>query len=307
MNEQIWVTFKTVAEIGTLSQAARSLNLSQSAVTQQVQQLEQNYDCALLVRSSHGVHLTEAGEIVYRYINDLLRLSHESHEAVHTLKAVRPITLRIGASLTVAEYVLPEILKKYCQQAHNVGITVLMANSRSVFDQVLHQECDVGIIETAFHHPQVTVQPFFADRPQVVVGNSHRWFNRREISLEEFLTEPLIIREPGSGTRLALEEALKAIHIDLQQVSIRLVLATTQAIKEMVKQGFGVSVLSPLIISPEEHESFRVLEVRGLNVFRNFSVISHRDAIPPHIEKFTQLVLKSAPDISDKLHWLSSC
>ncbi|OLZ09640.1 LysR family transcriptional regulator [Sulfobacillus thermosulfidooxidans] len=304
MNEQLWTTFKMVAEVGSLSQASRSLNLSQSAVTQHIHQLEQYYQCSLFVRTSQGVHLTEAGEILYRYVNDLLHIAHESREAIIRSRNSRPQSLSIGASFTIAEYFLPEILPQYCKIHSQCSVSVMMANSRAVFEQVLHKQCDVGLIESTLHHHQIAVQPFFSDCLQVIVGKNHAWFDREHISLEEFAQEPLFIREPGSGTRSALEEALKIVNMDIQQLNVRLVLATTQAIKSMVKQGFGISVLSPLVITPEEDSVFHQLEIKGLTILRNFSIITHHDALPSHINPFIHLVLESSSRINARLYGL---
>lgn len=304
MNEQLWTTFKTVAEVGTLSQASRSLNLSQSAVTQHIQQLEQYYQSALLVRTSQGVHLTEAGEVLYRYVNDLLRIAHESREAVVRTHNARPQTFSIGASFTIAEYILPEILPAYCKTHSNSKVSVIMSNSRGVLENVLHKQCDIGLIETTLQDPQIVVRPFFGDYLQVIVGRNHPWFERKSISLEEFMHEPLLIREPGSGTRSTLEEALKIVNMDIQQLNVHLVLSTTQAIKSMVKQGFGISVLSPLVITPEEQDEFHHLDIQGLNILRNFSIITHRDTLPSQTNPFVHLVLESSSRISSRFYWL---
>ncbi len=302
MNEQLWTTFKTVAEVGTLSQASRSLNLSQSAVTQHIQQLEQYYHSPLFVRTSQGVHLTPAGEVLYRYVNDLLRMAHESKDAVIRTHNARPQRFTIGASFTIAEYILPEILPTYCRLHPDSDVSVMMSNSRAVFEHVLHKECDIGLIESTLQHPQITIQPFFSDCLQVIVGKHHAWFDRQSVELDDFMAEPLVIREPGSGTRSTLEDALKVVNVDIQQLNIRLVLSTTQAIKSMVKEGFGVSVLSPLVITPEERHTFHQVTIKGLSILRNFSIAAHSDTLPSLINPFVHLVLESSSRLNSRLY-----
>lgn len=277
MNELIWNTFKTVAEIGTISKAARHLNLSQSAVSQQIQQLEIHYQTPLFVRTPQGVTLTESGEVLYRYVNHLLRTMQESRQALMQLKEQQPSSLAIGASLTIAEYMLPRILPMYSKPPWDIRITLSMANSRTVFEQMRHHEIDLGLVEAPLSDPQLNIRPFYEDHPVVVVSANHRWKHRKTVSLDELLQEPFLLREPGSGTRMSIEEGLGHVEASLQNLNIRLVLGTTQAIKSMILNNVGVSILSPLTIQPIERHLFHFVTVAELNLRRNFFIAHHRD------------------------------
>ncbi|MDA8192634.1 MAG: LysR family transcriptional regulator [Thermaerobacter sp.] len=277
MNEQLWTTFKTVAEIGAISKAARHLNLSQSAVSQQIQQLEHHYECQLFTRTGHGVALTESGEVVYRYVTTLLQTLAESRRTLIALRTERPAPLRIGASMTIAEYVLPQVLPRFCTTESLPRISVIMANSRTTFDNVLHQDLDFGLVEAALTDPRLVVRPFLEDRPMAVTASHHPWRTRTEVSVEEFLAEPIILREAGSGTRMAIEEALQQIGLGVHNLKIELVLGTTQAIKSMVLANVGIAVLSPLAILPHETGLFHQVRVVGLNLRRHFSIVHPRD------------------------------
>lgn len=291
MNEQVWTTFKTTAELGTISKAARYLNLSQSAVSQQIQQLEQHYQSSLFVRTSQGVTLTDSGEVLYRYVTNLLRTMNESREALNKLKQEQPHSLSIGASLTIAEYILPKVLAQYCQPAGEARLVVSMANSRTVFEQIRHHEIDIGLVEAPLSDPQLVIRPFFDDRPVVVVSANHRWRDRETVSLAELLEEPLILREPGSGTRMAIEEGLGHAGVGVQNLNIRLVLGTTQAIKAMIVNGVGISILSPLTVQPDERHLFHMVRVPELNINRNFYIVHHRELTLRMAVHFIQSIL----------------
>lgn len=293
MNEQIWTTFKMVAELGTISEAARQLNLSQSAVSQQIQQLEAAYDSMLFLRTHHGVQLTAAGEILYRYINTILKTVEDSRHALDDLKSHQPTTLNIGASLTIAEYILPRVLAHDLQFLSTTNISVTMANSRTVFERVRQGEIHVGLIEAHLSDPQLVVRPFLDDQPCAVVSRTHPWVERQEVTVKEFVAQPLILREPGSGTRQTFEEALTQADIDLQTLQVRLVLATTQAIKSMVISGIGITVLSPFTILPPEREVLHTLRIQGLNLYRNFYVVHRRDLNLRLAHYFVQALLQS--------------
>ncbi len=298
MNEQIWTTFKMVAELGTISQAARHLNLSQSAVSQQIHQLEATYDSILFLRTHQGVELTTAGEVLYRFVNSLLKTVDESRHALAELKAYQPTTLTVGASLTIAEYVLPRVLSRDLRFPSATNISVMMANSRTIFERVRQGEIQVGLIEAHLVDPQLVVRPFLNDRPCAVVPRSHPWATRQDITLQEFVDQPLILREPGSGTRQTFEEALNHVGVDLQTLEVRLVLATTQAIKAMVTSGMGITVLSPFTILPTEREVLHTLKILGLNLYRNFYVVHRRDLNLRLAHQFIQALLQS-PTLAD--------
>lgn len=290
MNEQIWTTFKTVAELGAISRAARRLNLSTSAVSQQVTQLEQYYHCPLFLRTGHGVTLTEAGEMLYRYVLSLLNTVAESKRQIEHLHQGTSLTVSVGASFTVAEYLLPEILPHYGQEA-SIRLSLTMANSQAIMDQVIHQEISVGLIEATLTHPAAIVRPFWSDRLAVVVGRSHPFGQRSIITVEELVAEPMILREPGSGTRMVLETSLSAVGLGLESLNICMTLGTTQAIKAMVSAGVGISVLSPLVISAEESSRFHLLSVEGLDFQRNFSVV-HPEEMSSAAEHFVETIVR---------------
>lgn len=291
MNEQVWTSFKAVAEMGSFSKAARHLNLSQSAVSQQIQMLESQYRTPLFIRTSHGVHLTEAGEVVYRYVTNVLRTLEESRRRVLELSRLRERTLLVGASLTIAEYLLPDLLRSFSPLSRQLRITVTMANSRTVVEQVVHHEVDVGLIEARFADPRLVVRPFQSDEPMVVVRRDHPWTKKPVLKVEDLLAEPVLLREPGSGTRWALEEALARRGLGIRDLNVAMVLGTTQAIKAMVASGFGYSVLSPLTVGPYDRQQLTCLKVQDLSVYREFSVVYEEPANRPEVAQFVEFIL----------------
>jgi DNA-binding transcriptional LysR family regulator len=290
MNEQIWTTFKTVAELGTITRAARRLNLSTSAVSQQITQIEQHYGCKLFLRTGHGVTLTESGEVLYRYIVSLLNTVAESKRQLDQINQGTSPAVSIGASFTVAEYLLPKILPHYGQQTP-IRVSLTMANSQAIMDQVVHGEIAVGLIEATLSHPDVIIRPFWTDRLVIVVHRDHRFKDRSVVDLEDFLSEPILLREPGSGTRMVLESSLSAIGLGLESLNVRMILGTTQAIKAMVAAGVGISAMSPLVLSHEERSRFHLVTVQGLDLYRHFSVV-HPPETSSAVAHFVDTILR---------------
>ncbi|MDA8200322.1 MAG: LysR family transcriptional regulator [Thermaerobacter sp.] len=300
MNPQSWETFRAVAEARSISAAARTLNLSPSAVSQQIQQMEESYHCRLLVRHTHGVNLTTEGEVLYRYAKRLLRTLAESHERLAELSDPAASRLRIGASLTIAEYVLPDVLAQLYRPEPRDHVSVMMANSEAVCDFVLNQAVDVGLVEAEVEKGPLVAERFYTDRAAVYVGAGHRWATQQAIDLEEFMQEPLILREPGSGTRRALERALDDHERGIEDLSVRLVLATTEAIKAMVRAGFGATVLSPLAIRPDETSGFHAMAVRGLDLTRHFYAVHLPVTLPAGARRLIHLLTRPTAKVGEQ-------
>lgn len=250
MNEHVCRSFKAVAEYKSISQAARHLNLSPSAVSQHIQHIEAEYQTLLFVRTSQGMALNDTGELVYRYVTDFMALLTASHEAVEDRLHQSNDELKVGASLTIAEYLLPSALTRMDPDHTHTGLTVYMANSGDIVERVVSRDLKVGLIEAPVEHPDLVSQVFLHERLRVVVSATHAWAERKTISLPELIEAPIIIREPGSGTRMALEEALHRAGVRLHDLNIRFVLGTTQAIKSMVARGPWFTVLSPYTVLP---------------------------------------------------------
>lgn len=288
MNEQVWRTFKAVGEHQSLSKAARSLNLSQSAVSQQIHQLESAYGTSLLIRTSQGVRLNEAGEMVYRYVTQLLQTWDASKVAVREHLAAMPTRLTVGASLTIAEFILPQVLARLSPASQ---FTLYMANSHDIKDRVVEQDVDLGLIEAPIQTSVLAVRPFLADRLSLVVSHDHPLSTQRRITLNQLRRLPLVIREPGSGTRMVMESALGQLDISLNDLNIQFVLGTTQAIKAMISQHQDASILSPFTILPHERHLFHLLDIEGLPLLRHFSIIHHHGFSHPLAESLMRALL----------------
>lgn len=290
MNEQICRTFKSVSEHRSISRAARVLNLSQSAVSQQIHQMEQEYGCALLVRSAHGVRLNEVGDMVYQHVTQLLHLLDQSREEVRGYLEPGPARLSVGASLTIAEYLFPHVLPRLDNPVDRQHLTLYMANSHDVADRVAQGELNLGLVEAPIDDAQLVVRPFLEDRLKLVVSHRHRWHDRDQISVDDLSGEPLVVREPGSGTRMVTESALAQLGIALSQLNIRFVLGTTQAIKAMISQNMGAAILSPYTILPHERPYFHLLDIAPLRLMRHLSVIHSTEHLPPAAERLIRVL-----------------
>ena len=265
--------FATVAEYEHYSRAAEVLALSQPALSVHVRDLERHFGTPLFERTGRNVRLTEAGRVVQGYARRILALTVEMDEAVDDLRGLRAGQLRIGASTTVGEYLLPAILGAFRQRYPGVAVAVEIGNTGRVADRLRHGEVHIALIGESLDDPALTLEPYRDDALVLIVPPDHPWAGR-EIDLTELHAAPLVAREAGSATRAVTESALAAAGA---RFGIALELGGTEAVKGAVAAGLGVAFVSACAVV-QELASGRLVEVavRELTIRRQFQVARHR-------------------------------
>ncbi|HET7776113.1 MAG TPA: LysR family transcriptional regulator [Azospira sp.] len=267
--------FVAVARQESVSRAAESLSLSQSAVSMSVNELEKQFDTRLFDRYGKRLQLNELGRQLLPRAQALLDQGQEIENLLHGADDVGP--LRLGATLTIGNYLAPLLLGQFMsgqpeQQRRRVHLEV--HNTAAIIRQVANFELDFGLIEGVCQHPDLEVFPWVEDELAVFAGPEHPLAGQGKLSLKRLLQESWIVREPGSGTRQTLESAL-GIH--LAEMKIALELEHTEAIKRAVEAGLGIGCISRLALK----EAFRrgslvELPMPGLDLRRQFHFIIHR-------------------------------
>ena len=266
-------TFAVVAEHESYSRAAEELLISQPALSVQVRDLERHYEMALFERAGRGVRLTEAGEVVRGYARRILALAEESGEAVSELQGLHAGLLRLGASTTIGEYLLPAALAAFHHAYPGIRVSVEIANTLRITDRLLHGELHLGLIGEPLQNPGLEVEPYLDDRIILVLPPGHRWAGAR-ITVQDLSLETLIVREQGSATRDVTERALTAAGARME---IEMELGGTEAVKGAVAAGLGVAFVSASTVKQElESGRLSTSTVRGLNIHRQFQLARRR-------------------------------
>ncbi|WP_019021332.1 LysR family transcriptional regulator [Thioalkalivibrio sp. ALE23] len=242
--------FLTVARQLSFTRAAESLHMTQPAVTFQVRQLEEQLDARLFDRNHNRVALTEAGELVRRYAERIFDTYGEMEAALRELKGAAG-ALVIGASTTVAEYMLPSLLGAFRRAHPEIGIRLRVGNTGMVVGMVEEGSVDLGIVEAPVTHRSLEVQACFSDRLQLVVPPDHPLAGHDSVGVEAFIDAPFICREEGSGTREVIMEYLRQAGYDRNALRGCMELGSPEAIKGAVAAGMGVSVLSEAVVAKE--------------------------------------------------------
>jgi DNA-binding transcriptional LysR family regulator len=259
----------TIADAGSIGRAAERLGLSQPGASLKVRALERRLGVAMLDRSTSGSQLTAAGSIVVGMARPLLALAADLASGVAVLRGEQHDRLDVAASMTVAEYLLPEWLVALHAELPETSVALQVANSAAVEELVRNHEAAIGFIEGMHAPRRLRSKRVCDDELVVVVGSAHRWAKRaRPISAGELATTPLILREEGSGTRETLEQLMET-HGGLARPALEL--ASTTAIKAAVATGGAPAVVSHLAVRHEVAEGRLVrVEVADLLLRRYF-------------------------------------
>jgi len=240
--------FARVAQEGGFTRAAQSLRLSQPAVSKAVRELERQTGVPLLERAGRATRLTAAGEALYARARELFAVEQSAEEELRALRGLSGGVLRVGASTTVATYLLFPYLARFRQANPRVELRVSSANTRAIARALLERRLDIALVEGPVRHPQIDVVPWREDELVVICPPSHRFASKRSIRLDDLAVEPLIVREPGSGARKVAERALAARGV---APTVALQLGSTEAIKQAVAAGLGVAFVSRFAVEEQ--------------------------------------------------------
>ena len=243
--------FHTVARLLSFTKAAEELHMTQPAVTFQVRQLEEQFNTRLFDRTHNRISLTDAGKRVYECAERIFELYSEMDNSVRELTGDISGVLILGASTTVAEYMLPALLGDFKEKNPEVTIRLKVANTDGIVSMVENNTIDLGIVEAPVNNKNLVVEKCRMDQLVVIVPPGHDLANESLISLEKLIQHPFICREEGSGTREVMIEHMNDEGLNTNDLNVAMELGSLEAIKGAVEAGMGVSILSRATISKE--------------------------------------------------------
>jgi DNA-binding transcriptional LysR family regulator len=275
-------TFAKAAELGSFTAAGQALGMTQAAVSQRIQALEAVLRVSMFDRKAGRISLTDAGRRLYAYAEQILALHRDAFDEIARKKTPISGELVLAASSIPGEHLLPGILSLFRTQYPEGRVRAAVLDSSAVIEQVEQNRAHLGLVGRTDESLHLQFRPFARDELVVVIPPNHRWKKQKQISLKQLAGEPLIIREPGSGTRWRLEQALAANNRRLSDLPVALELGSNESIKESVLQGMGVAVLSALAVQKELTSGrLRALKVRNLPLDRLLFVVWDKRRVLP--------------------------
>lgn len=266
--------FVSVAEHEHVTQAARQLNLTQSATSAAIAALEARYATKLFDRIGRRIALTEAGRLFLVEARAVLARASAAEAVLSDLAGLKRGSLSLAASQTVGNYWLPRLINRFQAVHPGIELRLSLGNTETVTALVHDGAADLGFIEGAIDDPLLTVQPVARDRLVLIVARDHPWARQKPRTANDFGSARWVCRERGSGTRAVLEAALPSLGLRGEQIDIALELPSNEAVCAAVEAGAGVTVISRLVVE-------RALTAGSLVAVdvdlpgRDFSVLRH--------------------------------
>jgi len=243
--------FHTVARLLSFTKAAESLHMTQPAVTFQVRQLEEYFNTRLFDRTHNRISLTAAGQKVYEFADRIFDLYAEMDNAVRGMTGEISGILIIGASTTIAEYMLPALLGDFKKKYPDINVHLKVSNSEGIVSMVENNDIDLGVVEAPVLNKNLVVEECRKDRLVAIVAPRHALAGKQQVKLRELVEHDYIAREEGSGTREVIQEYLAGAGLKPRDVHVAMELGSPEAIKGAVEAGMGVSIVSEVTINKE--------------------------------------------------------
>jgi DNA-binding transcriptional LysR family regulator len=244
--------FHAVAKQSSFTKAAETLFMTQPAVTFQIKQLEEHFNTRLFDRGHGKISLTPAGEVVLDYAERILSLSAELDTRISELTGEIQGLLLIGASMTIAEFMLPRVLGEFKSAYPGVKARLTVANSETIEHGVAAHSLDIGLIEAPSHLPSLSTEECCEDELQVVCSPAHPLAKLKTVTPKQLLQHAYISREPGSGTREVTDSYFRHAGFTPEDLNTVMELGSPDAIKGVVETGLGFAVMSKVIVAKEK-------------------------------------------------------
>lgn len=273
-------TFVAAVDEQNFTRAAESLNITQAAVSQHVAALEHELDAVLFDRGRRAVSLTEAGRCLCDYARRILALVEEARSAVAGVETQVDGRIRIAASTVPAEHLLPGLLARFREEYPLVNETVFVSDSRLATKAVVDGEADVGFVGEKPQSARVVSEPIAEDELILVVSADHPWSEKRFVTARSLLKQKLIAREPGSGSRQCVEEALQSQGLAMDELNVVMEVNSNDAIRAAVCQNVGVAFLSSLTAASDlERGLLHRVDVRGVQPARHLYLLHKPESL----------------------------
>lgn len=264
-----------------------------------IQSLEVELNVTLLDRLGKEVLPTKAGEILYSYAKRVLELRDEAIRSLESFQGKIRGDLTVGGSTIPGEYLLPPLVGQFREKYEDVYITLIIADTKKIIGDVLGGAVELGVVGARMDEERLRFEQLVQDEMVMAVPPHHRWANRTFITKEDLVKEPFILREPGSGTRMATERALKEKGIALAGLNIIAQMGSTEAVRQGIKAGMGVSILSKRAILDElRFGTVKEVKIKDVVLVRDFYLVSHRKRTKsPLCQAFIDFLLAQAQNL----------
>jgi DNA-binding transcriptional LysR family regulator len=267
--------FYTVAKRLSFTKAAAELFITQPAVTKHIHELEEQYKAKLFERKGNHIVLTDAGELLLHHAEKVFELYRNVAYEINALSKRKEGLLRIGASTTIAQYIVAPLLAKFRNKFPDVQLSLITGNTTQVEKALLDKEIEIGIIEGYSKNPEISYHEFLKDEIVLVCSSKHPLANRNSLKPDELKDIRFVLREQGSGTLEVIDHALKEAGINHSELKVEIRLGNTESIKSYLLNSNSMAFLSVhAIVDEVKRGELKIIDVENLSIERSFYLIS---------------------------------
>ena len=274
--------FVCVVDTSSFSRAGRLLHLTQPTVSTHIASLERELGIKLIVRTTKEIYPSDAGKLLYDYAREILALRERAYQAIRTFSQEMRGKITVAASTIPGQYFLPQMLQSFRETYPDIQFDIQLTDSAGVVERIVARTAQVGFSGTLIHSPKCIYHPFADDRLVVITPNQPRFQQHqgKGFPIRRILDEPFISREAGSGTRRETEAFLRELGVEPAWLRTAVEVQSTETIKEMVRQGKGVAVVSKSACQ-EDCQSGRMLafDFDNVTLRRKLYLIRHKNHI----------------------------
>jgi LysR family transcriptional regulator, transcriptional activator of the cysJI operon len=294
--------FRTVAHHLNFSRAAEELLLTQPAVTQQVKALEDELGVPLFDRSGGRITLTAGGNVLLPLADQMKEISDQAFAAVVETSGEQAGELAVGASQTIAQYLLPNFIAGFIKAHPRIRIVARSGNTEAMLDALVAHQIQVALFEGPDRRKDLNIEPFFQDHMVLVVPTNHEWADQ-EVDIEALKQQPLLMREFGSGSRRVVEKAIVAARLSKKDLRIQMELDSTEGLLSAVEAGLGVTFVSRWAVRNQlSLGTLKIARVRGLKLSRQFSIAYSAGPAPTgNVGAFYRFLLSTSLELAPRL------
>ncbi|MBI5182141.1 MAG: LysR family transcriptional regulator [Nitrospirae bacterium] len=282
--------FVSVFKNRGFSKASEELHLTQPTISDHIRALEDELDCRLFDRLGRTIIPTSAADILYSHAIEVIEMAAALKGAVSAVKNEISGKLIIGASNIPGTYLLPFLISGFQKRHPSVSFETAIFDSKIIIDKILRHEILLGIVGAAFSKEQISYTPFMED--ELIVVSSPSFIKAVKITINDLVKYPMILREEGSGTRRETEKILEGKGVSLEDIKTACAFGSTDAVKQAVKAGLGIAILSRLSVIDElRHGILKEIKIKDTTMKRMFWIATHKKrSLPPAHTMFLEYI-----------------
>ncbi len=269
--------FAKIVDLKSFSKAAEAVYLTQPTVSGHIQSLEEELGQKLLDRLGREVVPTKAGKVLYDYAKKMVFLRDEARQALDQLTGRMRGEVVVGGSTIPGEYLLPATIGRFRGKYPEVTVVLKIGDTSEIINKVLEGECEIGVVGSKVDDNRLEYSEFVKDELSLISSSAYPIPDKGSVSARELVPMPFVMRERGSGSRMTIEKRLLEMGVDPSEINIVAEMGSTEAVKQAVKAGLGVSIVSSMAVKEDlRHKTLKVIPFKGKRFLRSFYIVTHR-------------------------------